>query len=65
MSLLAPTLEAFFLQRLLGQKNASPHTVASYRDCFRLLLSFVHERSGIAPSQLRIDDVDADDPGLP
>ena len=59
MSLLAPTLEAFFLQRLLGQKNASPHTVASYRDCFRLLLSFVHERSGIAPSQLRIDDVDA------
>jgi len=59
MSLLAPTLEAFFLQRLLGQKNASPHTVASYRDCFRLLLAFVHEKTGTAPSKLRIEDLDA------
>jgi len=59
MSLLAPTLEAFFLQRLLDQKNASPHTVASYRDCFRLLLGFVHETTGTAPSQLRIEDLDA------
>ncbi len=33
MSLIAPTLEAFFTERLMMQKNASPHTVASYRDC--------------------------------
>jgi integrase/recombinase XerD len=59
MSLLAPTLEAFFLQRLVGQKSASPHTVASYRDCFRLLLGFVHEKTGTAPSRLRIEDLDA------
>lgn len=59
MSLLAPTLEAFFVQRLLAQKNASPHTIASYRDCFRLLLAFVHEQTGTRPSQLQIEDLDA------
>ncbi len=41
MSMLAPTLEAFFTQRLMAQKNASPNTIASYRDCFRLLLGFL------------------------
>lgn len=59
MSLLAPTLEAFFTQRLMGQKNASPNTIASYRDCFRLLLGFVHDTTGTPPSKLRIDDLDA------
>lgn len=59
MSLLAPTLEAFFSQRLITQKNASPHTVASYRDCLRLLLNFVHETTGTQPSKLRLDDLDA------
>ena len=59
MSTLAPTLEAFFSQRLLAQKNASPHTVASYRDCLRLLLNFVHETTGTQPSKLRLDDLDA------
>lgn len=59
MSLLAPTLEAFFTDRLLTQKNASPHTVASYRDCFRLLLGFVHDTTGTPPSKLRIADLDA------
>jgi integrase/recombinase XerD len=38
MSLLAPTLEAYFTLRLRTQKNASDNTVASYRDCWRLLL---------------------------
>jgi hypothetical protein len=33
MSLLAPTLETFFTERLIGQRRASPHTVASYREC--------------------------------
>ena len=59
MSLLAPTLEAFFTQRLMGQKHASPNTIASYRDCFRLLLGFVHDKTGTAPSKLGIDDLDA------
>lgn len=59
MSLLAPTLEAFFTERLMTQKNASPHTIASYRDCMRLLLAFVHDQTGTPPSRLRIDDLDA------
>ena len=59
MSLLAPTLQAFFSDRLIVQKNASPHTVASYRDCWRLLLGFVHERTGTPPSKLSIEQLDA------
>ena len=59
MTLLAPTLEAFFTQRLLTQKNASPHTVASYRDCLRLLLGYVHDTTGTPPFKLRLDDLDA------
>ena len=59
MSLLAPTLEAFFTERLMAQKNASPHTIASYRDCLRLLLMFVQDRTGTPPSALGIDDLDA------
>jgi integrase/recombinase XerD len=59
VSTLAPTLEAFFSQRLLAQKNASPHTVASYRDCYRLLLGFVHDTTGTRPSELRFEDLDA------
>lgn len=59
MTLLAPTLEAFFIERLMSQKNASPHTIASYRDCLRLLLMFVHDTTGKAPSALHIDDLDA------
>ena len=39
MSLLAPTLQAYFADRLITQKDASPRTVAAYRDTFRLLLS--------------------------
>lgn len=59
MSLLAPTLEAFFTERLMTQKNASPHTIASYRDCLRLLLAFVYDKTGTPPSELRIDHLDA------
>ena len=40
MSALAPTLQSFFTERLLGQLRASPNTVASYRDTLRLLLDF-------------------------
>ena len=37
MSALAPTVQAFFTERLITQRNASPHTIAAYRDTFRLL----------------------------
>jgi integrase/recombinase XerD len=59
MSLVAPTLEAFFTLRLRAQKNASPHTVVSYRDCWRLLLGYVQETTAKAPSTLSFDDLDA------
>ena len=45
MTALAPTLQAFFTERLARQKNASPHTVASYRDTLRLLLGFVAKQT--------------------
>jgi site-specific recombinase XerD len=59
MTVLAPTLEAFFTQRLIGQRRASPHTVAAYRDTFRLLLGFVHDTIGTPPARLRLEDLDA------
>ncbi|MBA3741449.1 MAG: site-specific integrase [Sporichthya sp.] len=59
MTLLAPTLQAFFTDRLIAQRRVSPHTVLAYRDTFRLLLSFVHDRTGKAPHTLEIGDLDA------
>jgi integrase/recombinase XerD len=59
MSSLAPTLEAFFTDRLLCQRRVSPNTIASYRDTFRLLLSFVNEKNGTPPARLEISDLDA------
>jgi len=59
MSALAPTLEAFFSQRLIAQRDASPRTVAAYRDTWRLLLRFASERTGKQPCQLDIADLDA------
>jgi len=59
MSALAPTLEAFFTEALMSQKRASRHTIAAYRDAFRLLLAFTQQRSGKAPSHLDFDDLDA------
>ena len=58
MSTLAPTLQTFFTQRLLGERQASPHTVAAYRHSFRLLLAFTTARLGKAPSQLLLTDLD-------
>lgn len=51
-------LQRFFTDRLLGQLGASPHTVASYRDAFRLLLRFAAEHLGRAPSELCTEDLD-------
>lgn len=59
MSLLAPTLQGFFTERLARQRQASPATVVSYRDSLRLLLGFAAERTGKAPSALDFDDLDA------
>jgi integrase/recombinase XerD len=59
MSTLAPLLETFFTERLIDQRQASQHTVAAYRDTFRLLLRFVQSRTGRAPNQLTIEDLDA------
>ena len=59
MTALAPTLQAFFTERLLAQRGASPNTVASYRDTFRLLLAFATERLGRPPSALDFADLDA------
>jgi integrase/recombinase XerD len=59
VSALAPTLQAFFTDRLAGQLNASPHTIASYRDTLRLLLRFAAARTGTRPSELDFGDLDA------
>lgn len=59
MSTLAPTLEAFFTERLIGQRHASPNTVAAYRDAWRLVLRFVCARTGKQPCQLDLADLDA------
>ena len=59
MSALAPTLEAFFTGRLINEKGASQHTIASYRDTFRLLLAFARQHTGKQPSALEIEDLDA------
>ncbi len=60
MSALAPTVQAFFTQRLLKERNASPHTIAAYRDTIRLLLRFAATRCGREPSKLDVADLDAD-----
>jgi integrase/recombinase XerD len=59
MSSLAPTLEAFFTDRLLRQRRVSPNTVASYRDTFRLLLTFAQNKTGKPPTRLQLEDLDA------
>jgi integrase/recombinase XerD len=56
---LAGHLERFFTDRLLGQLGASPHTVASYRDTFRLLLKFATKHYRRQPSDLQVQDLDA------
>jgi site-specific recombinase XerD len=55
----AELLEAFFTDRLMRQRQASPHTIASYRASFRLLLRFVQERLRKTPSTLTLEDLDA------
>jgi site-specific recombinase XerD len=59
MSALAPTLQVWFTDRLIAQRNVSPHTIRAYRDTLRLLLDYAEARLGRQPSQLDIAEVDA------
>ena len=59
MSGLAPTLEAFFTERLIRQRQASPNTIAAYRDTLRMLLCFAAKRTAKQPSELEVGDLDA------
>ena len=56
---LAPLLERFFTDRLMQQRQASPHTVSSYRDTFRQLLRFTQQRLHQTPSNLAFEQIDA------
>jgi integrase/recombinase XerD len=59
MTALAPTLQAFFTDRLARQRQASSHTIAAYRDTWRLLLAYASRQSGKPPSSLDLADLDA------
>lgn len=56
---LSPLLQSFFTDRLMTQRHASPHTIASYRDTFRLLLLFAKTQLKKLPWQLSLQDLDA------
>lgn len=56
---LAPLLQAFFTDHLVRQRQASAHTLSSYRDTFCMLLTFVHDRTKMEPSKLSVADLDA------
>ena len=57
---LSAHVQRFFAERLVAQKEASPHTVASYRDTFRLLLGYASRRLAREPTELSTTDIDAD-----
>ena len=56
---LAALLERFFTQRLMNQRQASPHTISSYRDTFRMLLQFAQQRLHKSPARLSFEEIDA------
>jgi len=56
---LSALLQGFFTQRLMQQRQCSPHTIASYRDCFRQLLGFAQQRLGAVPQRLKFEQIDA------
>ena len=59
MTAIAATMQAFFTERLIGQRRASTHTIAAYRDTLRLLLGFTAARTGTPPCRLDIAELDA------
>jgi integrase/recombinase XerD len=52
-------IQSFFTERLLTQRRSSAHTIAGYRDSFRLLLGFATQKTGKTPSNLALSDLDA------
>jgi integrase/recombinase XerD len=60
MTSFAPILQRFITDRLINQRHASPHTVAAYRDAFRLLLGFAWQTTGTQPWKLDLGQLDAD-----
>lgn len=60
MTLLAPTLQAFFTDRLARQRQASPRTIAAYRDALRLLVAFVQQQTGTTPAKLDWNGLNSD-----
>ena len=63
MNDLAPLLQGFFSDRLIRQRQASPHTIAAYRDTIILLLGFIQQQTGQQPARLSIADLDAETVG--
>ena len=59
MTPLAPLLQAFFTERLMTQRQASPHTISAYKTTFSLLLRFARDRLGKVPSDLGLEDLSA------
>ena len=59
MTALAPTLEAFFSDRLIKQRGSGPNTIAAYRDTFRLLIAYTTDHTNTDPSDLDIGQLDA------
>lgn len=56
----ARLLAAFFSDRLMQQRKVSPHTIASYRDTFRLLVQYALRVLQKAPAALHLADLDTD-----
>jgi len=59
MITLSTVIQSFFTDRLVRERDASPHTIASYRDALRLLLVFASKRTGKQPTKLTLEDLDA------
>ena len=59
MTAIAATMQAFFTERLIAQRRASPHTITAYRDTLRLLLGFAAQRTRTSPCRLDIADLNA------
>jgi integrase/recombinase XerD len=57
---LAPILQGFFIDKLIKQRRASPHTIVAYRDTMRLLLGFAHHVTGTEPWRLELEQLDAE-----
>ena len=59
MTTLAPLLQSFFTERLAKERQASPHTICAYKTTFSLLLRFVRDRLGKAPSDIWLEELNA------